>query len=134
MIKLHRLAESGEGTARFSASYLEKTAYSAVVDEIRRAYRRKDEAVDGAQLQAHAREDDPAPDRLAAAGEIGAGILDCLRALVLARRLAVTYYLLGCSVPETARYLRWSAKKAENGVYRGLADLRACLTRKGLAP
>jgi RNA polymerase sigma-70 factor (ECF subfamily) len=36
-------------------------------------------------------------------------------------------------VPELGRLLGWNAKKAENLVYRGLADLRGCLTEKGVS-
>jgi RNA polymerase sigma-70 factor (ECF subfamily) len=50
------------------------------------------------------------------------------------RRLAVTLYLHGHSVPDAARILDWSAKRTENLVYRGLADLRECLLSKGLRP
>jgi RNA polymerase sigma-70 factor (ECF subfamily) len=37
-------------------------------------------------------------------------------------------------VAEAARILDWSPKRTENLVYRGLADLRGCLTSKGLKP
>jgi RNA polymerase sigma-70 factor, ECF subfamily len=46
----------------------------------------------------------------------------------------VTLYLQGHTVPETARILGWDAKRAENLVYRGLADLRQCLMGKGHRP
>jgi RNA polymerase sigma-70 factor (ECF subfamily) len=46
----------------------------------------------------------------------------------------VTLYLQGHTVPETARVLDWPAKRADNLVYRGLADLRQCLLAKGLRP
>jgi RNA polymerase sigma-70 factor (ECF subfamily) len=50
------------------------------------------------------------------------------------RRLAVTLHLQGHTVPEAARILDWAAKQTENLVYRGLADLRACLMAKGIRP
>ena len=50
------------------------------------------------------------------------------------RRLAVTLYLQGHTVPEAARILGWAAKRTENLVYRGLADLRQCLLGKGHTP
>jgi RNA polymerase sigma-70 factor (ECF subfamily) len=74
------------------------------------------------------------PERSAASREIGEGVEDCLTRLVHDRRLAVTLYLQGHSVPEAARVLDWPAKRTENLVYRGLADLRACLESKGLRP
>jgi len=77
---------------------------------------------------------DPDPERRAASGEIAAHIRKCLARLGASRCLAVTLYLQGCSVPETARRLSWPPKRAENLVYRGLSDLRACLVGKGLHP
>lgn len=50
------------------------------------------------------------------------------------RWLAVTLHLQGHSVPEVGALLAWTVKKAENLVYRGLADLRSCLSSKGLQP
>ena len=50
------------------------------------------------------------------------------------RRLAVTLHLQGHSVPEVGRLMGWSAKKADNLVYRGRADLRECLELRGIRP
>jgi RNA polymerase sigma-70 factor (ECF subfamily) len=50
------------------------------------------------------------------------------------RRLAVTLYLQGHTVAEAASILEWPFKRTENLIYRGLADLRACLRCKGLRP
>ena len=69
-----------------------------------------------------------------ASREIGQGIRDCLARLKNERRMAVTLYLQGHSVPEASRILEWSTKRTENLVYRGLADLRECLLSKGLRP
>ena len=77
---------------------------------------------------------EPAPDAAAHGREIGRVIRDCLALMKEERRTAVTLHLLGHSVPETGRLLGWAGKRAENLVYRGLADLRDCLTGKGLAP
>lgn len=74
------------------------------------------------------------PEQDAAAREIAHGIQDCLMHLLVPRRWAVALYLYGCTVPEVARRLGWTPKKAENLVFRGMNDLRACLTAKGLKP
>ena len=74
------------------------------------------------------------PEHRAASSEIGRGIVDCLTRLIRPRRLAVTLYLHGCTVPEAAGRLGWPLRKTESLVYRGLADMRACLERKGLEP
>jgi RNA polymerase sigma-70 factor (ECF subfamily) len=123
----------GEENAPLASSYLYKVGYSVLVDEIRRVRRRNETVLD----------DEPAvpavqsltdPERLTASREIGRGILDCLARLARDRRLAVTMYLQGHSVPDAARVLAWSPKRTENLVYRGLADLRACLESKGMRP
>ncbi len=126
---------SGEDSRRFSSMYLERAAYGATVDEIRRACRRRESPLpegEGLADLAPARSADP--EREVASAEIGRAIQGCLLALVPRRRLAVTLYLQGCSVPESARRLGWSTKQTENLVYRGLADVRACLQRKGWTP
>jgi RNA polymerase sigma-70 factor (ECF subfamily) len=123
----------GEGNGPLAASYLYRVAYSAVVDEIRARRRRPETPIEEEHLAAQPTpQPDPATD--ARGREIGRGIRGCLEGMKEERRAAVTLHLLGHSVPEAARLLGWSAKQAENLVYRGLADLRSCLERKGLAP
>ena len=117
--------------SQFSWSYLRKSAYNAVIDEIRRRRDSKEESwgdnPEGPSM-------DPDTERLVVSREIGLAIRNCLKGLIRPRRLAVTLRLLGHSVPDLARRLGLSAKQAENLVYRGLADLRACLERSGVRP
>lgn len=122
----------GEGSPDLSSLYVEKAAYSAMVDEIRRHRRRREvpEARERSLLEGAADRADP--ETLAASGEIAAGIGHCLSGLSSPRRLAVTLHLQGHSVPEVASLMRWPFKRAENLVYRGIADLRRCLAAKGL--
>lgn len=124
---------SGEGDRTFSSIYLARAAHGATVDEIRRVARRR-ESPGGEEGMIQAAAPDAGPERQALAGEIAAGIRACLVRLVRPRRLAVTAYLMGCGVPETAGLLGWDRKRAENLVYRGLADLRRCLSGKGIEP
>jgi RNA polymerase sigma-70 factor (ECF subfamily) len=126
-------AGGGEGNAPVSTSYLYKAAHSALVDEIRRVRRRRETELEEEVSEPVAVETTN-PERAAASREIGEGVEECLTRLVADRRLAVTLYLQGHSVPESARVLGWPAKRTENLVYRGLADLRDCLTSKGLRP
>jgi RNA polymerase sigma-70 factor, ECF subfamily len=130
---IDRLSISGEERIAFASSYLHKVAHSALVDEIRRARRRREVGIEDAEPTA---EDVPRadPERRTVAREVGHGIQDCLRRLTRDRRLAVTLHLQGHSVKEAATILDWPEKRTENLVYRGLADLRACLKAKGLAP
>jgi RNA polymerase sigma-70 factor (ECF subfamily) len=124
----------GEGNQGLASSYLERAAYSALVDEIRRQRRRRevpvDEKLDLLPEQRVAAD----PERIAAGREVGRALFDCLDRLVRPRRLAVTLYLQGHSVPDAAGLLAWTAKRTENLVFRGLADLRRCLTAKGMKP
>jgi len=130
LVKKLRKSETNQG---FSAIYVEKAAYGATVDAIRRLSRRQESPADTDSLE---RAHSPAagPEGLVASLEIGQGIRDCLTRLVPPRRLGVTLYLQGCTVPEIAERRRWNFKRAHNLVYRGLADLRRCLETKGLAP
>jgi RNA polymerase sigma-70 factor, ECF subfamily len=130
---LNSRSSAGEGSDGFSSSYLYKVAHSALVDEIRRVRRRRETDLEGDAVE------DVAvttldPEQLASSTEIGSGIQGCLQQMKEERRLAVTLYLQGHTVVEASRILEWSAKRTENLVYRGLADLRACLTSKGLRP
>ena len=115
-----------------SFPYLRRVAYSAFIDDVRREQRRpetpmKPESED--QIAAS----NPCPERLSTGHEIGGGIRSCLAALIRPRRLAVTLHLQGHTVPEIGGILGWTTKRAENLVYRGMADLRQCLSKSGVS-
>lgn len=125
-----------EGNEPLPSSYLWRVAYTVTIDEIRRARRKQEVPLeeghqDGVESLAAAL---PDPEKTREGREIGSAIRDCLSRLVRPRRLAVTLYLQEHSVPELSRLLGWSAKRGENLVYRGLADLRQCLISKGVRP
>jgi RNA polymerase sigma-70 factor, ECF subfamily len=132
-IRVMDVARRSEGELRVPSSYLYKVAHSALVDEIRRVRRKRETALEEGEPVPCASPDGN-PEAVAAGREIGRGILGCLAGLLRERRLGVTLYLQGHSVPEAARILEWSAKKTENLVFRGLADLRQCLAAKGFKP
>ena len=134
LIKLMQSSAHGEGNRSVSTSYLWRVAYTAVIDEIRRRSRRREESLieDGTMATVAAQR--PDPEREAASRRIGEAIRDCLHLIADSRRRAVTLYLVGHSVPELARMLRWTRKRADNLVYRGMADLRRCLSGKGITP
>ena len=129
VMEVHR---KSEGKAELSAFYLKKAAYSATIDEIRRLRRRQETTLDDEESPVNPPAESPDPERRAEGREIGRAIRDCLRQMIAPRRHAVTLHLQGHSVPELGRLLGWNAKKAENLVYRGLADLRGCLSEKGV--
>jgi RNA polymerase sigma-70 factor (ECF subfamily) len=131
MTQLVATVRKSRGERTFSQTYLRKAAQGATIDEIRRQVRTANDA--GERIE-HVPATGAGPERRLASREIARGIRDCLTRLARPRRLAVTLHLQGCSVPEAARNLRWPAKRTENLVYRGLADLRRCLQAKGLRP
>ena len=128
-----RQQETGGADPALAGAYLYKVAHSALVDEIRRVNRRQEAPLDdGAVDRVAITFTDP--ERNAASREIGRSIQACLAAMHRDRRQAVALHLQGHSVPEAARLLGWPAKRTENLVYRGLADLRECLMAKGIEP
>jgi RNA polymerase sigma-70 factor (ECF subfamily) len=136
MMRVIQIAEKqppAEGEPRLAASYLQKVAYTVLVDEIRKVTRRQETDLEDPTVARTAVELHD-PEKARASREIAVGIQECLSRLIKDRRLAVTLYLLGHSVPDAARVLGWPAKRTENLVYRGLGDLRACLSSKGLRP
>lgn len=134
VMRVMEILRKSEGDRELTSSYLYRVAYSTLIDEIRKVRRRREVSIDddgGVGEQSAVREN---PEEAAASAEIGRGIRDCLKAMRRERRLAVTLHLQGHSVPETARLLEWGAKRTENLVYRGLADLRDCLRVGGFRP
>jgi len=137
LMRVMEIQRKKEGTAELNAFYLRRAAYSAMIDEIRRLRRRQEVSLQGGGEDDEAVAFDPAapapdPERASAGREAGRAIRDCLGRLVPPRRHAVTLNLQGHSVPEIGKLLGWTAKKAENLVYRGMADLRSCLEDKGI--
>jgi RNA polymerase sigma-70 factor (ECF subfamily) len=123
---------SGEGKPVVSTSYLYKVAYSVLVDELRRVRRRRETDLAEEAFTLTSALDDP--ERTTTSRQIGRAIRGCLKVMKKERRLALILHLQGHSVREASRLLDWAFKRTENLVYRGLADLRACLTSKGMTP
>ena len=128
---LEKNPAGSEGDAPLTPSYLYRVAYSVLIDEIRRERRRRETSLeeDAVAVQVVS---EPDPERLATSQQLGRGIQDCLRHMKRERRLAVALYLQGHNVPSAAQLLDWTVKRTENLVYRGLAELRECLTAKGM--
>jgi len=115
------------------SGYVFKVAYTALVDEIRHQRRRKLDSTSSAEeTEFHTEAGDP--ERRTAARQLGAAIKACLALLAQTRNVAVSLYLQGFNVPQISEQLGGSRKQAENAVYRGLADMRRCLTDKGVQP
>jgi len=137
LMRVMEIQRKKEGTAELNSLYLRRAAYSAMIDEIRRLRRRQEVSLQGGGEEDEEAAFDPAapspdPERASVGREAGRAIRDCLGRIVAPRRHAVTLNLQGHSVPEIGKLLGWTAKKAENLVYRGMADLRSCLGEKGI--
>jgi RNA polymerase sigma-70 factor (ECF subfamily) len=137
LMRVMEIQRKKEGAAEFNLFYLRRAAYSAMIDEIRRLRRRQEVSLEGGSDENEAVVYDPAapttdPERASASREAGRAIRDCLGSMVAPRRHAVTLNLQGHSVPEIGKLMGWTAKKAENLVYRGMSDLRGCLGEKGI--
>jgi RNA polymerase sigma-70 factor (ECF subfamily) len=126
---MDRLAQREENPF-LSSSYIWKVAFSVTVDEIRKVRRRPEVPIADEVVQRAGGDIDP--EQSTRWRETGRSIVGCLGGLSRERRLAVTAYLQGHSIKESARLLGWTAKKYENLMYRGLDDLRRCLSAKGI--
>ena len=134
MLRLHQSRPASEGKGTLAASYIWKTAYTVMIDEIRRRGRRPEVALDDTDSEMTLMRPGPSPEDVTAGRQLGATIRECLRAQVPQRRAAAVLHLQGHTVPQIATLLGWSEKKAENLVYRGIAGVRACLEAKGVRP
>lgn len=132
LMRVLGLQRQREGNAEFSALYLRKAAYCALVDEIRRRRRRREVSMEEEGTEVAPFTEAADPERAAISREAGRAIRKCLGAMIRPRRLAVTLYLQGHGTVDVGRRLGWSPKKAENLIYRGLSDLRDCLGSKGI--
>jgi RNA polymerase sigma-70 factor (ECF subfamily) len=133
MTRLIDLVRRGEWSDQRSASYLWKVAFNATIDEIRRVRRRREAPLEDLSSR-DPKTRQPDPERLARNQEMGRAIHECLGRLNRARRLAVALVLQGHNTRDAANRLDWSIKKVENLVFRGMRDLRGCLTSKGWQP
>lgn len=123
---------SNEENEALPQSYLMRTAYSKVVDEIRRRRVRREvpieeEEGEGPSLPDPGRD----PDRELRRRQLGQAIQRCLATLIRPRRLAVSLYLRGHRAKEVACMLGWDKKRTENLIFRGRQDLQDCLVEKG---
>ena len=112
-------------------AYLKRVATSVTIDEIRRRRVRPQVYLEDLGGEAVAVGRQPDQEELASGRQIGEHIRACVALLSDDRRRAVTLYLQGDGVPAIAEAMGWDRKRAENLVYRGLADLRSHLRACG---
>ncbi len=130
------IQRTGETNRVLPASYINKAAYHATVDAMRRNRRQGSKEV---SMQEEAEfpiveKILPDPEQAVISERIKEGIQQCLGTIVAPRSAAVVLHLQGHSVPEIGELMSWTGTKTTNLVYRGLKDLRKCLVKKGLSP
>jgi RNA polymerase sigma-70 factor (ECF subfamily) len=116
-----------------NATYVWKAASCALLDEVRRA-RRRHEVPLVSEPTSELRDGAPGPERALSARDLEIAVRSCLGTLSPDRRRAVALHVLGYTPREAARVLETGVKRVSNCVFRGLADLRACLRQKGIEP
>ncbi len=131
IVRVIELRRRNPDRTDLSYAYLRRVAYSAFIDEVRKRQRRGEVGLETDDEPVVVSRE-PGPERRSSARDIGRAIRDCLATVIKPRRRAVTLHLQGHNVPEIARLLGWDPKRAENLVYRGMADLRKCLVTKGV--
>jgi RNA polymerase sigma factor (sigma-70 family) len=139
-VRLWRARPAGETIAALGVSYVYRTAISAALEVVRR-HRGLGGADRGCDCTV-AREDDQelstsvssGPERQLERSELARAVGEEVLALADARRAAVQLHLVGYTREEIADTLGWSQAKVRNLIYRGLADLRAALARRGIGP
>jgi len=132
-MKILEILNRSEGNRAFSSSYLWKVGYSVVIDEIRRARRRKEMVLED-EKNAQVLSPGPGPEGLARMRIAGQAIRSCLALLSEERRQVLSLRLIGYKIREISSLLEWTFKRVENLVYRGMSELRSCLERKGIQP
>lgn len=128
-IRLWHACRSAENVAALSTSYLQRVVTTAALDLIRR--RRRTDRLDPVEELPLA-DGAPAPDAGAELASLSAVVAEALGDLVPSRRVVVKLYLAGHPREEIEALLGWTEGKTRNLLYRGLADLRAALVRRGV--
>ena len=125
--------DQGETIRQLPAAYVYQTARAAAIDLIRRRRARRSDQSDPlesvGEIATHR-----LADRLLLAREFGDQIEAALGELAESRRPIVRMYLQGYDREEIGRTVGWSEAKVRNLLYRGLADLREALKRRGIGP
>ena len=132
-IRLWKALGSGERIGRVNTSYVYRTAMSAVCDFVRARRNRWIHSMEDDRETAVAASvpgADAGLDRRELMREIGRAVED----LTPEQRPVVRMYLAGYPQREIEELLGWTEAKTRNVLYRGLAQLRLQLSRKGIGP
>jgi len=135
-IRLWRSQPRSELIAVVGASYMYRTAVTAALTVIRRRRMRTVGASEtlSEQTESSAHMTVETPEQRLAADELAAEVERAVDTLPPPRPTVVRLYLSGYSREEIAELLGWTEGKTRNLIYRGLADLRAVLSERGIGP
>jgi RNA polymerase sigma factor (sigma-70 family) len=134
-IRLWKAHDDGEQIAALSTSYVYRVAVTATLDLLRR--RRGVESLDTGHAGAggpHEPGADAGVDHALDVVELERVVLSIVDDISPSRRPVLRMHLMGYSRGEIAGLMGWSEAKTRNLLYRGLADLRAGLTKRGIGP
>jgi len=130
-IRLWQACPTSEQIQALGASYVYRAATTAARDLLRRRRARAASLTDDVDEHSNLAVTANASDDTEA-GDLERQVLAVLDTIPLSRRSVVRMYLSGYDRAEIAELLGWSEAKTRNLLYRGLADLRDGLTRKGI--
>jgi RNA polymerase sigma-70 factor (ECF subfamily) len=134
-IRLWQALGDSENIRSAPASYIYRTALSAVVDYIRRRRaRREDHLEDMDETAAPAVRHGDEADAITQQGDVESAIERALQTLPQTRQAVVRLHLAGYDRFEIADLLGWSEAKTRNLLYRGLETMRQELRRMGFGP
>jgi RNA polymerase sigma-70 factor (ECF subfamily) len=124
----------GERIAGLPTSYVYRTATSVALDLIRRRRTKREAMSDPIHLVSDPADLETGASEQLELQELGGVIAESLAELPTSRRGPVRMFLDGYAKEEIAAVLGWSEPKTRNLLYRGLADLRDALGRRGVGP
>jgi len=131
-IRLWQACPTSEQIQALGASYVYRAAISAARDLLRRRRARAGAFTDPVEEHTNLAVSASAPQSIDAS-DLERQVLEVLETIPLSRRPVLRMYLSGYDREEIAELMGWSEAKTRNLLYRGLADLRQGLTRKGIS-
>ena len=132
-IRLWKALGSGERIGRVNTSYVYQAAMSAVCDFVRARRSRWIYSTED-DHESMAASTIPGADARFDRRELAREIGRALDELTPDQRPVVRMYLAGYPQREIEELLGWTEAKTRNLLYRGLAQLRLLLSRKGIGP
>ncbi len=131
-IRLWHAHGDSEQIRRAPASYIYRTAVTAALDLMRRRRAQREDLKVPIESEGEKGPSTPGPDRQMESSELIEQVARAIETLPASRRPVVRMYLAGYPREEISSLLGWSESKTRNLLYRGLADLRGCLTAQGI--